>query len=95
MRIQNLNEAYMNKERGTSDVSAEECLRSNDNFGEGNKLSILAFKGAFHGRTCASISCTNTPSSKIKVCREETGLDEVLFRWTHRFSIFPLQIFQS
>ena len=58
----------MNRERGTSDVSAEECLRSNDNFGEGNKLSILAFKGAFHGRTCASISCTNTPSSKIKVC---------------------------
>ena len=57
----------MNRERGTSDVSTEECLRSNDNFGEGNKLSILAFKGAFHGRTCASISCTNTPSSKIKV----------------------------
>ena len=27
MRIENLNEAYMNRERGTSNVSAEECLR--------------------------------------------------------------------
>jgi len=52
--------AFMNRERGTDNVTDEECSNSNENIGEGKKLSIMAFRGAFHGRTVGCISCTNT-----------------------------------
>lgn len=58
--------SWMNRERGTDEVSDAECSASNENDGEGNKLSILAFRGAFHGRTFGCISCTNT-RGRIKV----------------------------
>ena len=58
--------AWMNRERGTDEVSDQECTNANENVGEGNKLSILAFRGAFHGRTFGCISCTNT-RGRIKV----------------------------
>jgi len=58
--------AYMNRERGTDEVGDEEQYNSNENVGEGKKLSILAFRGAFHGRTFGCISCTNT-RGRIKV----------------------------
>jgi len=58
--------AWMNRERGTDFVSDEECSASNENSGIGKKLSILAFRGAFHGRTFGCISCTNT-RGRIKV----------------------------
>ena len=56
----------MNRERGTDEVGEDEQYNSNENVGEGRKLSILAFRGAFHGRTFGCISCTNTRGS-IKV----------------------------
>ena len=56
----------MNRERGTDNVTDEECTNSNENIGEGKKLSIMAFRGAFHGRTVGCISCTNT-RGRIKV----------------------------
>jgi len=58
--------AYMNRERGTDEVDEDEQYNSNENVGEGRKLSILAFRGAFHGRTFGCISCTNT-RGRIKV----------------------------
>ena len=58
--------AYMNRERDTDEVGDEEQYNSNENDGEGKKLSILAFRGAFHGRTFGCISCTNT-RGRIKV----------------------------
>lgn len=58
--------AWMNRERGTDQVSDEDCFKANENIGEGNKLSILSFRGAFHGRTFGCISCTNT-RGRIKV----------------------------
>ena len=50
----------MNRERGTDEVSEEELHLAAENEGDGNKLSILAFRGGFHGRTTGCISCTNT-----------------------------------
>jgi len=58
--------AYMNRERGTDEVPPEDCDAAAENKGKGNKLSILAFRGGFHGRTTGCISCTNT-RGKIKV----------------------------
>jgi len=58
--------AWMNRERGTDEVGEDEQYNSNENVGEGRKLSILAFRGAFHGRTFGCISCTNT-RGRIKV----------------------------
>lgn len=58
--------AFMNRERGFDNIGDEECHASNENVGEGKKLSILAFRGAFHGRTVGCISCTNT-RGRIKV----------------------------
>jgi len=56
----------MNRERGTDEVPPEDCDSAAENKGKGNKLSILAFRGGFHGRTTGCISCTNT-RGKIKV----------------------------
>ena len=50
----------MNRKRGTENVSQEEISAANENGGEGNNLSILSFRGAFHGRTIGCISCTNS-----------------------------------
>jgi 4-aminobutyrate aminotransferase/(S)-3-amino-2-methylpropionate transaminase len=58
--------AWMNRERGTDEVSNDDCQLANENQGHGNKLSILAFRGAFHGRTFGCASCTNT-RGRIKV----------------------------
>ena len=58
--------AYMNRKRGTDEVSDADCLAANENVGKGNDLAILAFRGAFHGRTFGCASCTNT-RGRIKV----------------------------
>lgn len=58
--------SWMNRERGTDEVSDADCHSANENEGVGNKLSILAFRGAFHGRTFGCVSCTNT-RGRIKV----------------------------
>lgn len=52
--------AWMNRERGTDEISEEDTEASNMNQGPGNKLCIMSFKGAFHGRTFGCASCTNT-----------------------------------
>ena len=53
-------QAFMNRERGTDQISAEDCARALENKGEANKLSVLAFRGGLHGRTIGCISCTYT-----------------------------------
>lgn len=58
--------AWMNRERGTDEVSDADCDAANFNKGDGNKLSIMSFTGAFHGRTFGCASCTNT-RGRIKV----------------------------
>ena len=65
----------MNRERGYDEVSDEDCYKANENIGEGNKLSILSFRGAFHGRTFGCISCTNT-RGRIKVILANLKLNE-------------------
>ena len=74
----------MNRERGTDEVGDAEQLASNENVGEGKKLSILAFRGAFHGRTFGCISCTNT-RGRIKVAFRmlSSYLIQILGRRTH------------
>ena len=75
----------MNRERGTDNVTDEECSNSNENVGEGKKLSIMAFRGAFHGRTVGCISCTNT-RGRIKVIYNSKNIESVfLTRIKNRF----------
>ena len=62
--------AYMNRQRGTDHVDPDEIAAANENQGEGNKLSILSFRGAFHGRTIGCISCTNSKGD-IKVVNQK------------------------
>ena len=60
----------MNRQRGTDQVEPDEIAAANENQGEGNKLSILSFRGAFHGRTIGCISCTNSKGD-IKVVNQK------------------------
>lgn len=69
--------AYMNRERGTDEVSTQDCELAAENKGHGNNLSILAFRGGFHGRTTGCISCTNT-RGKIKVIIHLTLLGKLV-----------------
>lgn len=60
---------YRKKERGGKDFSKSEIETCMNNQAPGSPpLAILAFDGAFHGRTLASLTCTHSkPIHKIDV----------------------------
>ena len=60
---------YMSKQRGNKKATHEELESSLMNLPPGSpKLSILSFKGGFHGRTFGALSCTHSkPIHKLDV----------------------------